>query len=190
MISSLHVRATNNHENPGSLRLLTRRWIRTAGYVPLMQKFLPDFFFFLTGLLEIFKHRIILYWCEGEVAQSCPTLCDLVDWSLLGSSVHVSGLLQARILEWVAISFSRGSSWPRHRNGVSSIADRCFTLWATREAQYSTDVVRFKISTPEIGDGKRIRKVVVQYHSMFFHFFSSQFCYHFSEALKVLHHYF
>ena len=40
------------------------------------------------------------------VAQSCPTLCDPMDHSLLGSSVH--GILQARILEWVAISFSRG----------------------------------------------------------------------------------
>ena len=44
----------------------------------------------------------------GEVAQSCPTLCDSVDCSLPGSSIQ--GILQARILEWVAISFSRGSS--------------------------------------------------------------------------------
>ena len=44
---------------------------------------------------------------ESEVAQSCLTLCDPVDYSLLGSSVH--GILQARILEWVAICFSRGS---------------------------------------------------------------------------------
>ena len=50
-----------------------------------------------------------------------------------GSSVH--GILQARILEWVAISFSRGSSWPRDRTQVSQIAGRCFNLWATREAQ-------------------------------------------------------
>ena len=42
------------------------------------------------------------------VAQSCPTLCDLMDYSLPGSSVH--RILQARILEWVAMSFSRGSS--------------------------------------------------------------------------------
>ena len=47
---------------------------------------------------------------ESEVAQSCPTLCDPVDCSLPGSSVH--GILQARVLEWVAISFSRGSSQP------------------------------------------------------------------------------
>ena len=48
---------------------------------------------------------------ESEVAQSSLTLCDPVDCSLPGSSVH--GILQARILEWVAISFSRGSSRPR-----------------------------------------------------------------------------
>ena len=48
---------------------------------------------------------------ESEVAQSCLTLCDPMDCSPPGSSVH--GILQARILEWVAISFSRGSSQPR-----------------------------------------------------------------------------
>ena len=66
------------------------------------------------------------------VAQSCWTLCDPMDNSLPGSSVH--GILQARILEWVAISSSRGSSWPRHRTWVSCIAGRFFTVWATREA--------------------------------------------------------
>ena len=45
------------------------------------------------------------------VVQSCPTLCDPMDCSLSGSSLH--GILQARILEWVAIHFSRGSSQPR-----------------------------------------------------------------------------
>ena len=48
---------------------------------------------------------------ESKVAQSCPTLCDPMDCSPPGSSVH--GVFQARILEWVAISFSRGSSQPR-----------------------------------------------------------------------------
>ena len=67
-----------------------------------------------------------------EVAQSCPTLCDPVDCSPPGSSAH--GILQARILEWVAISFSRGSSWPRDQTQVSCIAGRHFNLWATREA--------------------------------------------------------
>ena len=51
--------------------------------------------------------------------------CDPMDCSLSGSSVH--GILQARILEWVAISFSRGSSQPRVRTGFFCIADRFFT---------------------------------------------------------------
>ena len=54
---------------------------------------------------------------ESEAAQSCPTLCD-----------------QARVLEWIAISFSRESSQPRNQTRISLIAGRCFTVWATREA--------------------------------------------------------
>ena len=68
---------------------------------------------------------------ESEVAQYCPTLCDPMDCSLLGSSVH--GIFQVRILEWVAISCSRRSSWPRDWTRVSCIIGRCFTNWATRE---------------------------------------------------------
>ena len=64
------------------------------------------------------------------VIQSCPTLFDLMHGSLPSSSVH--GILQARILELVAISFSRGSSQPRGRTWVSSIASSFFTIWATR----------------------------------------------------------
>ena len=69
---------------------------------------------------------------KSGVAQSCPTLCDPMDCSLSGSSIH--GIFQARVLEWIAISFSRGSSWPRNRTQVSRIAGRRFTFWATREA--------------------------------------------------------
>ena len=56
-----------------------------------------------------------------------------MDCSLPGSSLH--GILQARVLEWVAISFSRGSSWPRDRTRVSCIPGRRFNLWATGETQ-------------------------------------------------------
>ena len=73
---------------------------------------------------------------ESEVAQSCPTLCDQMNCSLPGSSGH--GIFQARVLEWVAISFFRGSSWPRNQTQVSCIAGRRFSIWATRE-------------TPELG---------------------------------------
>ena len=62
----------------------------------------------------------------SEVAQSCPTLCDPMDCSLPGSSIR--GILQARVLEWVAVSFSRRSSQPRDRTRVSRIAGRRFTI--------------------------------------------------------------
>ena len=55
-----------------------------------------------------------------------------MDYNLPGSSVH--GIFQARVLEWGAISISRGSSWPRDQTQVSHIAGRRFTVWATREA--------------------------------------------------------
>ena len=54
-----------------------------------------------------------------------------MDCSPPGSSVH--GIFQATVLEWIAISFSRGSSQPRDRTQVYRIVDRCFTIWATRE---------------------------------------------------------
>ena len=65
------------------------------------------------------------------VAQLCLTLCDPMDCSSAGSSVP--GILQAGILEWVTIPFSRGSSWLRDGSWVSCIAGRFLTVWATRE---------------------------------------------------------
>ena len=61
---------------------------------------------------------------EVKVTQLCPTLCDPMDYT-------VHGILQARILEWVAFPFSRGSSQPRDRTQVSCIAGVSFTSWAT-----------------------------------------------------------
>ena len=55
------------------------------------------------------------------------------DYNLPGSSVH--GTLQARRLEWVAIPFSKGSSWSKDQSQVSCIIGKFFTLWATKEAQ-------------------------------------------------------
>ena len=70
---------------------------------------------------------------ESEVAQLCLTLCDPMDCSLPGSSIH--GIFQGRVLEWVTVSFSRGSSWPRDRTrvSVSCIAGGFLPIWATRE---------------------------------------------------------
>ena len=68
---------------------------------------------------------------ESEVAQSYPTLCNPMDCSLPRSSIL--GILQARVLEWVIISFSRGSSQRRDQTPVSRIVGRRFTIWATKE---------------------------------------------------------
>ena len=70
------------------------------------------------------------FWSQGHeracaVAQSCPTLCDPVDCSPPGSSVH--GISQARILGWIALSSSRGSSRPGDHTRVSCTAGRFFT---------------------------------------------------------------
>ena len=62
----------------------------------------------------------------NDVAQSCLTLCDPVGYRSPGSSIH--GISQARILEWVAISFSQGSSLPRDQTQVSLIAGRWFNI--------------------------------------------------------------
>ena len=88
-------------------------------------KFFGFFFVFfcpaISVVWEIGKYKIL-------VTQLCPTLCNPAVCSLPGSSVH--GILQAIILEWVAIPFSRGSSQPRDWTQVSYIAGRFFTIWA------------------------------------------------------------
>ena len=65
---------------------------------------------------------------EVKVTKSRPTLCDPTDFI-------VHGILQARILEWIAVPFTRGTSQPKDRTQVSSTAGGYFTSWATREAQ-------------------------------------------------------
>ena len=70
--------------------------------------------------------------CGCLVAKSCVTLCNPMDCSLPGSSVH--GISETRILEWVSISFSRGSSWPRDWTHISCIGRWILYHWATREA--------------------------------------------------------
>ena len=79
--------------------------------------------------------RVYVCECVCVYAQSCPTLCDPMDSSSSGTSVH--GILQARTLEWAAISFSRGSSWPRDWTCISCVScigrwilyHLCTTLW-------------------------------------------------------------
>ena len=81
-----------------------------------------------------FISSMILNKAKAKVlaTQLCPTLCDPTNCNPPGSSVH--GILQAGILEWIVIPFSRGSSQPRDQTQVSHIAGRFFAIWATREA--------------------------------------------------------
>ena len=77
-------------------------------------------------IVYLYHNIVTLKEKESEVTQLCLTLCDPMDCSLLGSSIY--GIFQAWVLEWGAISFSRGSSQPRDRTRVSHIAGRHFTL--------------------------------------------------------------
>ena len=98
----------------------------------------------------------ICKWNSVKVSQSCQTL--VTPLSPASSSVH--GILEARILEWVASPFSRGSSWPRVRIWVSCIAGRFFTDWAIREAckcwkyvQICPESHHVLVQTPKVVNG-------------------------------------
>ena len=87
-----------------------------------LQSFWPDARFSWVSLSLL---CVCVCVCLHLVSKSCPTLCDPMDCNLPGSSIH--GIFQARILRWVAISFSRASSAPRDGTHVSCIAGRFFT---------------------------------------------------------------
>ena len=103
-------------------------WVEKPNYMPYFLFSSPRLFFHLKiflfthiwtrrtfDLSLCFRRSYILLthkWVWVIVAQSCLTLCNPMDCSLPGSSVH--GILQARLLEWVAISFSRVASWPKN----------------------------------------------------------------------------
>ena len=80
------------------------------------------------------------------VTQSCPSLCD--PWTIAHQAPLSMGILQARILEWVAMPSSRGSSQPRDGTQVSHIAGRFFTIWATSKGQEQWSVQPI----PSLGD--------------------------------------
>ena len=89
--------------------------------------------FFYNGGENSCIHTFLLFiYSVSCLVMSIP--CDPMDCGLPGSLIH--GILQARILEWVAIPFSRGSSWPRNWIQISCIAGRFFTMWAIREVLF------------------------------------------------------
>ena len=113
------------------------------------------------------------------VAQSRRTLCHPIHCSLPGSSVH--GILQARILKWVAIPFSRGPSQSRDQAQVSCIAGRYFTIWATREAPGNFPLFR-KITW---GEGRLVSKNQLWRFCSTMNFLKEDSL---GERLRILHH--
>ena len=97
-------------------------------------------------LLDLFTDYYIVFRNLTSILVSCQF--ESVSWPLLSNSLRphrlqpggscVHGILQARILQWVAIRFSRGSSWPRNKTRVFCIAGRFFTIWATICSQITT----------------------------------------------------
>ena len=92
-------------------------------HICLLLPFWPPWFEILIALQRALSWEIKM---KVKVAQSRPTLCNLMDYT-------VHGILQARILEWVAVPFSTESSQPRDQTGVFCIAGGFFTSWATRK---------------------------------------------------------
>ena len=86
------------------------------------------------NILNLYNYTRLVIW----VAQSGLTLCEPMDYRPEGSSAH--GIIQARILEWVTIFYSRGSSQPKDQTHISSVScfGRLLTTSTTREAPYSS----------------------------------------------------
>ena len=119
-------------EEPGGLQskdLDMTEWVSTHMCVLYFVIFIAEIQSFSSHLANSFPSIVTMFNEKVKVkgAQSCPAL-----WNPMDYTVH--GILQARILEWVAIPFSRGSSQPREQTQVSHIVGGFFTSWATREA--------------------------------------------------------
>ena len=95
------------------------------------------------------------------VAQLCPTLCDPMDSSPSGASVH--GIIQARILEWVAIASARGSSWLRDRTWVSCIGSQVLYCCATWEAHIFAQGSAFLLVLPHKKPKRNVEWVITPF---------------------------
>ena len=93
------------------------------------------------------------YRMNVKVAQLCPTLCDPMDYT-------IHGMLQAKILEWLAFPFSRESSQPRDWTQVSHIAGGFFTSWATKAAQ-KNELSIGKIWQGQLGKIPRKNRIIL-----------------------------
>ena len=132
IFSSLKICSLSSIHSCGqsTLHMLVALYVTTSSFPSFLLLPPPSFpsffpFSFASFLSSLLKMKML-------VAQLCPTLCHPMDCSPPGPSVH--GIHQARILERVAMPFSRGSSQSRDQTQVSFIAGRFSTIWAAREA--------------------------------------------------------
>ena len=123
-------------------------WLNNFSYV-----YWPcEYHLFKFPHLYLFLLLVVFFWGGGGKilcvcvcvldSQLCPTLCDPIDWSLPGSSVH--GIAWARIPEWVASPFSREYSQPKNQTWDSCITGGFFTVWVTRETPFYVYVLIIK----------------------------------------------
>ena len=124
---SLSLSLSHTHTHTG----VTVLWVKKKNIGSTWDPSVSSWYF----SLPTSKHKSYTFLCVS-FTQSCLTLCDPTDCSPPDSSV--CGTFQARILQWVAMPFSRGSSQPRDRTRVSHIAGRFLTLWATRQTTFLT----------------------------------------------------
>ena len=112
------------------LHSLLNQWLYLIFYFGQKSSSFPGLWDLVLAFFDIFVSQLFstTYVCAKSL-QSRLTLCHPMDYSLPGFSVH--GIFQAGIPEWVAISFSKGSFWPRDWTQVSFYAGIFFTLWAT-----------------------------------------------------------
>ena len=111
--------------------------------------------------LQAISHQAIF---QHQLGVSHVWLCDSVDYSPPGSSVH--RILQARILECVAILLSRGSSRPRDLTQVSCIAGGFFTFWTTKEAPVLTQPTQREKASDSTGIGISPKRPLTSYFQM------------------------
>ena len=109
--------------------VIPEMWIKKISWILPQVCFSWTVLSLALGMALSFSSEVTM-WSESEVVQWCPALCNPMGCSLPGSPVH--GIFQARVREWAAISFSRGSSQHGDQTWASCIADRRFTVWATR----------------------------------------------------------
>ena len=122
----------DSEENDFTLSCRYSSRFEENGHILKVEKQTPPDTLMERHFFNIDEKQCLIIIFKVKVSQSCPTLCDPMNCNLPGSSVH--WILQARILEWVAVSFSRESSQPRDQTQVSRIAGGFFSIWTAQEA--------------------------------------------------------